>query len=365
MITKVRKIIKKLGAQGFFVSNSTNVYYLTGFRSISQCEREAFLVITPKRAELFVPKMYYSEARKLPLVKSGLVKLLPLKGFDSIVELLSINPAGRNLIFFEGHDLTFQEAKRLRLKSNLKWRDGKKLIENVRSTKTPTEIKKIRRAVSLTDQVFEEIIKYLRNADHSKVTELDLVEKIKLISNKVGGEGLGFNPIVASGRGSAEPHHQPSGKQLEPGNILLIDIGVKYKDYTGDLTRCVFLGRATREVRRIYETVLECNKLCIKKCRSGMTGEELNAVAVNYFKKKKTEKYFLHSLGHGVGLQIHESPAIRQGDRARLKSGMVITIEPGLYFENKFGVRIEDLILMTAQGSKVLSEAPKELFEIY
>ena len=168
---------------------------------------------------------------------------------------------------------------------------------------------------------------------------------------------------MASGRASAEPHYRPLNKKIRSGEILLIDMGARYKGYCSDFTRTVFIGKPTQRFKKLYSIVLETQKKAIKKCRVGYPVKRLYEDCGLNFKKYKEDKYFVHSLGHGVGIDIHEFPHIGINSKERFKNGMVFTIEPGLYHKNLGGIRIEDLCVMD-KNCEVLSKASKKLIEV-
>lgn len=180
---------------------------------------------------------------------------------------------------------------------------------------------------------------------------------------EAGGEGWGFDPIVSFGQGSSQPHYRTGSKQIGQGPVLL-DFGVIFRGYTGDLTRTMYIGKAHDTFREMYKLVLECNRLCIAACKPGIPAYQLHKVAVDFFQEHGVDTSFLHGLGHGVGLNIHEEPFFRSNCQTMLQPGMVITIEPGLYFPGEFGIRIEDYVIVTETGCEVLSTSPKELLEL-
>lgn len=196
----------------------------------------------------------------------------------------------------------------------------------------------------------------LQKTDPTELTELDLVAAIRSISDELGGEGFGFDPIVASGPSSAEPHYRTKKNKLLANEPLLLDFGIVYQGYTADLTRTIYLGKPTEKYLCRYKLVLECNQLCIDAVKPGVTGQTLDHIAMDFFQKNHVDNYVLHSLGHGVGLNIHENPGINHKSIQPLETGNVITIEPGLYFSEEYGIRLEDLILVTKEGCEILSK---------
>jgi Xaa-Pro aminopeptidase len=182
-----------------------------------------------------------------------------------------------------------------------------------------------------------------------------------------GGENISFQIIIASGKNSSVPHHQTSDKIIKKGDMLIIDFGAVVGGYRSDLTRTVFLGKPNERQKKIYQAVLKTQDEIIKKVKPGLTGYELDQQTRNNFDKMGFGSKFLHGLGHGIGLEIHELPFLNKyslGSELKLKANMVFTIEPGLYFTGWGGVRIEDVVLVTSTSCQVLSNAPKELGEM-
>lgn len=387
-IEKLQNQIKSHKASALLVTNPYNIFYLTGFIGLSPEERESALLVKQKEAFLFIPRMYeeqvYTSLRTAFDAGSNLKKQREIAALPTtprnddyihtvIVserhELLSrfadhLSPS--DTLLFEANNLRVSEFNEIKkLHDNLKESDG--LVESMRCIKDAEEIKKITKAVDLTDTVFQMIVTWLKNTDYTKLTELDVADKIYQYGRQVhaGGVLMGFEPIVACGAGSSFPHHLTSNRKLESSNLLLIDMGIKYQGYTGDLTRCVYLGKAPEETKKMYEIVFEANRRAIKNCRAGITCERLYLDTIADFKKHHLDSYFIHGLGHGVGLEIHEHPHLRKGITDILQKNMAVTIEPGLYFPNKYGIRIEDFVIVKANGCEVLSEpATSTIMEI-
>lgn len=352
-IKKIQEELKKENLDAFLVCNPSNIFYLTGLRGILE-EREFLLTISKEGWELIVPEMYSSEVEKKTTNFSATKERrgLFLKAIEGLKSFKNIG--------FEKEDLKYEEYENLR--KNLKERklfpiSG--LIENLRKIKSQGEIRLIKKAAEIGDKTFYSILKIIKPG----LTEKFIQRKIIELMEDFGAEGPAFLPIAASGKGSAEPHHLALNKKIKKGEILLLDFGARYKGYCSDFSRTIFIGKAPQRFKRIYNVVLETQEIAIEKCRADYPIKNLFQEAVSNFRKYKEEKNFIHNLGHGVGIDAHEFPPLGPATEGVFKQGMVITIEPGLYYKNFGGVRIEDLCLV-GEKCKELTKASKEIIEI-
>jgi Xaa-Pro aminopeptidase len=231
------------------------------------------------------------------------------------------------------------------------------LVERVAAIKDKSEIELIRRAVDISDRVFRRIVEFVRPG----MTELDVAAEIGYLHRKFGAEADAFEPIVASGRRGALPHARASSKKIRSGELVTLDFGCRVKGYNSDLTRTVAVGRLPARARKIYQVVRDAQRIAIEAARSGIAARALDGVARSYIRKKGFGRYFNHSLGHGLGLQVHEAPRISSLSKDVLLDGNVVTIEPGIYIPGFGGIRIEDDIVVRNTHPEVLSRSPREL----
>ena len=236
---------------------------------------------------------------------------------------------------------------------------GKQVTE-LRAVKSPEEIEKIRRAEAIGDRAFARLLPELRTC----MTEKQVAARLEFYMKEEGAEGFSFDTIAASGIHSAMPHAVPTDKKIEKGDFLTLDFGCRYQGYCSDMTRTVVFGRADERQREIYETVLRAQKKALEAIRPGLTGKEIDAVARDVIKEAGYGDCFGHSLGHSVGLEIHETPCFSTKEEQVIRPGMVITVEPGIYVADFGGVRIEDVVAITEDGCENLTHSPKELIEI-
>ncbi len=231
------------------------------------------------------------------------------------------------------------------------------LLEELVAVKDDSEIRLIEHAVSITEKVFEKILGVLRPG----TKELDIAAEISYLHKKFGAEADAFEPIVASGPRGALPHARASTKQIRNGEMVTLDFGCRYQGYHSDLTRTVAVGKPVAEVRKIYSVVLDAQVKAVEAARAGMNVRALDAVARKHIKGAGYGKFFNHSLGHGLGLQVHESPRLSQQSKEKLKAGNVVTIEPGIYLPNVGGVRIEDDVVIQNGSCRLLTKSTKKL----
>lgn len=361
-IKQLQSILKKNDIGGMVVSNPSNIFYLTGFRGVSPSEREVAVFITPSHCYLFSPRMYAEQAKHMAF--PGVMVVVDTK-HDGVLHMFADYVSQNSVLLFEETDLRVAEFEEMRAKTDADWNGAGELMSSLRVIKDAEELLHIKKAAEITDSVFNEIITYLSNTNYQTLTELDIVDVMRAAYRKLGGESFGFDPIIACGKGSAEPHYHTSNRKLKKNEALLMDFGITYKGYTADLTRTVFLGTAPDNFRAHYDIVLKCNKHSLQAAKSGVSAGDLHANAVSFFQKLNLADNFIHSLGHGVGIDIHEEPFFRINTKEPLAEGMVVTIEPGLYFTGEYGIRIEDLIAVGENGSEVYScNSSKELIEI-
>lgn len=330
--------------KNLLLTSPSNIRYLSNFTG-----SKAIILHLPKKTYFFTDNRYFEEAKKiiphsfhLEIYKKGEFK-------DSWKKILKKHRLKE--IHFEADHLTYSALKHWRKISRparLKPQTGE--IEKLRAQKSPQEIRLLKKSQQINEQVFYSIKKLLKTG----VAEKEIAWKIQEFAHKSGCDELAFPPIVAFGKGTATPHHKTGPRRLKKGDIILIDMGVKYKGMCSDMTRTLFTTKPTSKQAEVYEKVLTAQKNAISKLKPGITGHKAWKLAT------LDPEYFTHGLGHGIGLDIHESPSLAEKVREKLEEGMVMTIEPGIYLPNKFGVRIEDMGLLQ-DGFENFTKAPKEL----
>ncbi len=354
-VKRLKKILSEKLGFPYLITDLNNIKYLTGYSGSN-----AYLIIDEKIS------YFISDSRYEEYVKS----ILP-KNFEFILQTGSTLDAlkvffgklNKKILFVESHSMTL--SQHADFKKGLK---GLKIIPMeddpvnlIRMVKDEGEIAILKEAAVITDACFYHLLKFIKPG----MTEWDVAVEIEIYYKKHGCTACSFDPIVASGTGSSMPHYVPSmTKKIAKGEILLVDMGCVYKGYNSDLTRTVFVEKIDSELEKIYNIVYEAQGAAVKAVKAGLDTQKLDNVARSIITDYGYGENFGHGLGHGVGIEIHEMPAVKKNSSIKLKKNMVITIEPGIYVSGIGGVRIEDMVLVTADGSEVLTKCSKELIVI-
>ena len=332
---------------GFLVTNLLNIYYLTGFSGT-----EATVFISKNRRLFLTDARYTLMARK------------SVQGFD-IIETRSPLSVLADIVSADGLSrLGFDKQVTFAYYQNLKaCLAGVELAamddftEELRMIKDSNEIAAIKRACQISDQAFADVLSFIKPGE---TTELEVAHFLDFRMREYGAAGISFETIAASGGRSAMPHGTATDKVIVSGDMLTLDFGCYYNHYVSDMTRTVHIGPPTDEEFDIYETVLKANQSLIEASKAGLSYRDFDRIPRQVIDEAGYAQYFTHGIGHGIGLDIHERPYFSNADGA-VEAGMVVTDEPGIYLDNKYGVRIEDDLLITAAGCEVLTQAPKEL----
>ncbi len=303
---------------------------------------EGFLTVEKDKLTLFADARYFSALKDKLKGTNVLAKLY--QGIESIVEY--VKRSGVKTVYIDFEKETVADYKRYK-KAGLSLKDGSFLIKKLRSVKDNKEIANTIKACEIVQKAYHTAIKEVKKG----ITERWLKERIENLMMSYGADGIAFDTIVAFGANGAVPHHETGDTILVDDMPILVDVGCIYNGYCSDLTRMAFFGTPNEEFLSAYAHVLKANLLAEKKIVSGITGRKADGFARNYFKKHGLDGYFTHSLGHGTGLDIHEYPTLSKKSGEVLQNQMVFTIEPGLYFDGKFGIRIEDTVIL--DGGKV------------
>lgn len=350
-LEKLRKCMSDGGFDALIVLDELNQHYLSDFAFT-----DGFLLITQRHAYLVTDFRYFEMAEKSASAEFEI--LMPSDRRSFINEALCGD--GVKTLGFEGGSVSYATQKRYAENHpDFELSDIGSMIEELRQIKTPDEIIKMQKAQDITDKAFSHILDILS----PNMTELDVAVELEYAMRKLGASGFAFDTIAVSGDGSALPHGTPRNVKLRAG-FLTMDFGAKYEGYCSDMTRTVVIGRATKELRDVYNTVLSAQLAALEFLHAGVDCAVADKCARDII-DAKYEGTFGHSLGHSVGLFIHESPALSKKASGRaLRVGEIVTVEPGIYLSGKYGCRIEDMVKIEENGVYNFTHSTKELIEI-
>ncbi len=330
----------------FLVTKDVNIRYLTGFPA-----SDSWLLVTRKKIFYITDFRYILEAKKF--LKEIVVHRYVHSVFQSIADLtgqggvktLGVDEQHVSLAFFNRLKKALSPKIRIKLTSGL--------VEKLREIKTVAELKVMRQAIKLNLEIYHRVQGFLKVG----MTEKEILNRLERFI-QVKGVGFSFAPIIASGPNACFPHAKVSDRKLKNNESVLIDVGVDINGYKSDLTRIFFLGRIPPLLINICNIVKEAQQRAIAKIRAGARACDVDAQARNYLDNQKLGKFFGHSLGHGVGLEIHEAPRLSSQSKAVLEAGHVVTVEPAVYIPGRFGIRVEDMVLVKEDGCEILSRDP-------
>jgi Xaa-Pro aminopeptidase len=353
-IHRLRLSLSQHRADALLVTHLPNIRYLCGFSGSS-----AVLLVEASRATLFTDSRYTLQAREevhdaaVSIVRHGL-----LRGVGEDLK----RRRGRTRIGFSPPQLTVaqQEALQSFAGARLRWVPVPGEVERLRAIKDAAELAVMREAAILISDVWTAGLRHVRPG----VAELVVAAEMERAMKLRGASGPSFETIVASGPCSAWPHAEPTAKLLKKNELVVLDQGAILRGYCSDMTRTVFLGRAAGRVRGLYSAVLEAQRAAKAAIRPGVKAADVDSAARKILRRHGSVRYFTHSTGHGLGMEVHEMPRLGMNEETLLEEGMVITVEPGVYIEGLGGIRIEDDVVVTAHGAEDLTSASREFLEL-
>jgi Xaa-Pro aminopeptidase len=335
------------------ITSPANWYYLTGFTGESGA-----LVVLRKGASLITDGRFMVQGR----AEASGVRILQQKGslFESVGQFLK--DAHSNRVGFDPSQVTVGQLQSLRKAAGarVRWIPALGQVESLRMRKDAAELAQMRRAAILAGEVVQQAIGLLKPG----IREFDVGAEIEYQMRKKGASGPAFETIVAFGERAALPHARPTAKRLRKNELVVLDLGVILGHYCSDITRTVYLGRAPKRIRTWYQAVLEAQTAAIAAAKSGAVCGDVDRAARQVLAGYRLDHLFVHSTGHGLGLEVHEDPRVARGQKKRLEPGNVITIEPGVYSAGIGGIRIEDDVAVHPDCTEVLTRTPRDLIEI-
>ena len=342
----LRNKIRAMDLDAMIVSNPVNIRYLTNIKA------EGILILGRKENHFLTDGRYIEDVNNTLTIMDGIIvhdfRNLSKEDFENF--FLFCENVG-----FEENYITYATYKEYMYKFKINnFVETENIIEKQRALKDDDEIKNITKACNLTDRCFEYIVNYIKKG----MTEKEIAYEIEKFFRKNGAEKLSFETIVASGPNSSKPHAVPTDRKIRSGDVITIDMGCVYNGYCSDMTRTIFVDYVSDEIKEVYELVLKNQKQTVEEMREGIICKNLSKMVINDFELNKYN--LIHALGHGVGLDVHELPVLGTKSEVILKSNMVITSEPGIYIPGKFGIRIEDTVLVGKSVGIPLTKAKRD-----
>jgi Xaa-Pro aminopeptidase len=353
----IRRRLADSEADAFYVTSIHNVVYLTGFDSVFDDGASAACLITGDRALVYTDSRY---AEVAGLAASGTAWSVVITS-DSLDTRAceDFTADGGGLLGFE-NSLAFARYETLAKGCGSQPVATEQWVEESREVKEAGELERIGQAAALTDRTFDHILGVLAPG----MSEAEVAVELESFMRRNGSEGVAFPSIVAGGTNSSRPHATVTDRRIDPGDPVTLDFGARIGGYCADMTRTVVVGRATDDFRRVYDAVLAANEAGRDAVKAGVLGMDIDRVARASLEVAGLAEHFGHGLGHGVGLQVHELPSVGPRGKRAVPAGSVITIEPGVYLEGRFGARIEDLVTVEDDGCSVLTASPRDLIEV-
>ncbi|MEI5908112.1 Xaa-Pro peptidase family protein [Bacillus spongiae] len=348
-LAKLREQFDKENIDGMLLTSTYNRRYMTNFTGST-----GVALITKSKA-LFITDFRYTEQATDQCEGFDIIEH---KGGPIVAEVAKqVKELDVKKLGFEKDHVTFATYAQYNQEVQAELVPVSGMVENLRLIKTPSEIKILKEAADIADAAFKHILDFIAPGK----TELEVSNELEFFMRKCGATSSSFDIIVASGKRSALPHGVASNKVIEKGDFITLDYGAYYKGYASDMTRTVAVGQPSDKLVEIYQVVLDSQLKAMDEIKPGMTGIEADAISRDYIKEKGYGDYFGHSLGHGIGLEVHEGPGLSFRSNTVLEPGMVVTVEPGIYLKGIGGVRIEDDTVITENGNETLTHSTKDL----
>lgn len=359
---RLERLIKKMSdnnLDAIILFPSSNMHYITGFKTHSS-ERLLICIITKEKSVFIAPKLYESQIKKESFISDVITWNDGDDPYEIFRKFILENKLNIKKVAVDDTLYAVQLLNLMKAKEELNFIPLGDIIYDLRLIKDEDEIGKIRKASMIVDETLEVVKRNLKLG----MTEIEIAALLEYEMRKKGSEGPSFETIVGSGPNSSLPHYNAGKRRIEEGDFIVLDFGAKYKGYCSDTTRTICIGYANQKMKEIYNIVKDAQEIGVKAVRPGIKAYEIDNAVRDFIEKKGYGKYFTHRTGHGLGIDVHEEPYISITSETVLKPGMVFSIEPGIYLDNEFGVRIEDIVVVTENGCERLNNHTRELTEI-
>jgi Xaa-Pro aminopeptidase len=357
---RCQRFLREQSADLLVLSLGPNLYYLSGFHE--EPGERPLLLFVPADAEPFfvAPELYRDHLQR----DSWIEEIRIWRDVQDPWQLVREAAGARNLrpgkALVDDRMWAMFLLQLQKLFPESEFVPASQVLTPLRMRKAPEEIETLKEAAAIVDEVFMNLLQGSLQG-HS---ELEIAETIEQEMRRLGREGVAFETLVASGPNGALPHHRAGQRRVQDGDLVILDFGCRLRGYNSDITRTVVCGRARGEVRRVYEIVQRAQERAVGAVGPGTPAEEVDRAARSEIEAAGYGEHFIHRTGHGIGLEIHEPPYIVEGNRLPLDVGMTFSVEPGIYLPGRFGVRIEDIVVVTAEGVERLNQSTRELQEV-
>lgn len=354
---KLLSVMKKDNVAAMLIAPSSDLEFLMGFSPHMDERFQGLFVLNDGRYFYVVPKLNREEIANVLGEESPIYAWDDGEGFlckvkegfndfDLVNKTIGVNASTKAVSILD-----------IKNALDVNFINGNEILEEIRIIKDEQEIEYLKKAAKLADEVFTDIVKFIRPG----IQERDIKNKIEELFMEKGADGLSFNPIVASGPNSSKPHYNEDSRYIQEKDVIILDFGCKYKGLCSDMSRTVFVGGVSDEERKIYDIVYRSNEAGEKYAKEGVSAESVDKVSRDVIKNAGYGDYFLNRLGHGIGYSVHEAPDIKGSNNRILEKGMSFSIEPGIYIPGKFGMRIEDIVVIGKDGPEIINKSSKEL----
>ena len=357
---KLCEIMIKNNIDAIMLGPSADLDFLMNYSPQTDERFQALFLLSDKKYFYISPKLTYEEVRNKLDDDANIYKWGDYEEFTDIV-ITAMNDyklAGKNIGVNNG--IAAINLIDIKEKINAKFINGHGILETLRVIKDESEIEKLRKAAKLADEVMGETIDCI----YPGIIERDIKKKIEELFMEKGADGLSFESIVASGPNSSMPHYCEDSRVIQKKDIVILDLGCKYQGYCSDTSRTVFVGGITDEEKKVYDIILRANKAGEETAKQGVKAEKVDKASRDVIKSEGYGEYFLNRTGHGIGISVHEAPYIKIGNKRILERGMAFSVEPGIYMQNKFGIRIEDIVVIGDNRTEILNKFTKEIILI-
>lgn len=345
----IAQTLPQYGLDAMLITSEPGEFYAVGFHG------EGVALVTPGERHYFTDSRYIEACERE--VTGCTVSMPKGRSYKSevaeLVKRLNIRRLG-----FEEQYLSVGEYNAWREQVQAEWIPAGKLLDGLRTVKDGEELKRMTRAQRISEQALEEILGFIRPG----ITEREIAARLQYDMLRLGAEKMSFDPIVASGPNGSMPHAVPGDRKVAAGEFITMDFGCQAGGYCSDMTRTVALGQPTDEMKKVYDTVLEAQLAGIAAVKAGVPGNVVDEAARQVIEGAGYGAYFGHGLGHSLGIEIHEDPRFSPAWKEPVPAGAMLSVEPGIYLPGRFGVRIEDVVMVTEEGCQVITQAPKTLF---